>query len=35
MPWTREGNILCHYLLEDKIIQNCLKIDATHEYDYN
>ena len=26
-------NILCHYLFRDKIIQNCLKIDATHLYD--
>ena len=30
MPWTREEkNILRHYLFGDKIIQNCLKIDAT------
>ena len=26
----REENILCDYLFRDKIIQNCLKIDATH-----
>ena len=30
MPWTREENVLRQYLIEDKIIQNCLKIDATH-----
>ena len=30
MPWTGEENILRHNLIEDKIIQNCLKIDATH-----
>ena len=24
---------MCHYLFEDKIIQNCLKIDTTHYYD--
>ena len=22
MPWTREKNILCHYLFGDKIMQN-------------
>ena len=33
MPWTREENILRHYLFGDKIIQNCLRIDATHSYD--
>ena len=32
MHLTREENILCHYLFGDKIIQNCLKIDATHWY---
>ena len=26
-------NILRHFLFGDKIIQNCLKIDATHSYD--
>ena len=30
MPWTREENILRHNLFEDKIIQNSIKIDATH-----
>ena len=30
MPWTKEENILRHPLFGDKIIQNCLKIDATH-----
>ena len=30
MPWTREENILHHHLFEDKVIQNCLKIDVTH-----
>ena len=31
MPWTREEKIfLHHYLFGDKIVQNCLKIDATH-----
>ena len=34
MSWTREENILCHNLFSDKIIQNCLQIDATHYY-YN
>ena len=24
------GKIFCHYLFGDKIIENCLKIDATH-----
>ena len=34
MPWIREGeNILHHHLFGDKIIQNCLKLDATHYYD--
>ena len=34
MPFDIEGkNILCHNLFEDKFIQNCLKIDATHLYD--
>ena len=33
MPWTREKNILCPYLFGDKIIRNCLKIDAIHYYD--
>ena len=33
MPWTREENILRHYLFGDKILENCLKIDATHLYD--
>ena len=23
MPWTREKNILRHYIFGDKIIQNC------------
>ena len=31
MPWIREEkDILRLYLFKDKIIQNCLKIDATH-----
>ena len=30
MPWTKEDNYF-----GDKIIQNCLKIDATHWYDNN
>ena len=30
MPWTGEENILRHDLFGDKIIQNCLKIDAAH-----
>ena len=31
MPWTKDKkNILYHDLFRDKIIQNCLKIDATH-----
>ena len=30
MPKIREENILCHNLFGDKIIENCLKIDATH-----
>ena len=29
MLWTRDENILRHYLFGDKIIENCLKIDAT------
>ena len=33
MPWSREENILLHYVFGDKIIQNCLKIDATYSYD--
>ena len=33
MPWTREKDILRHYLFGDKIIQNCLKIDANYYYD--
>ena len=28
----RGKTILSHYLFGDKIIQNCLKIDATHYY---
>ena len=28
----RGKNIVRHYLLRDKLIQNCLKIDATHLY---
>ena len=35
MPWIRGGNSLRHYLFGDKIIQNCLKIDTTHSYDYD
>ena len=35
MFWTREENILPHYLFGDKIIENCLKIDATYLYDNN
>ena len=31
MLCTREKN-WCHYLFGDKIIQDCLKIDATHLY---
>ena len=23
MPWAREENILCRYLLREKIIENC------------
>ena len=30
MPWTKGKNILRHYLFGNKIIQNYLKIDATH-----
>ena len=33
MHWTGEENILRHFIFGDKIIQNCLKIDATHYYD--
>ena len=34
MHWTKEKkSILCHNLFGDKIIQNCLKIDATHQYE--
>ena len=33
MSWTREENILRHYLFGDRIIQDCLKIDATYLYD--
>ena len=33
MSWTREENILSHKLFGDKIIQNCIKTDATHLYD--
>ena len=34
MPWTREEKIFCITIyLEVKIIQNCLKINATHWYD--
>ena len=33
MPWKREENILSHFLLGDKIIKNCLKTDAAHQYD--
>ena len=33
MPKIRKENILRHYLFGDKIIQNCLKIDAIHSYD--
>ena len=34
-PWLQclgqeRKNILCHFLFEDKIIQNCLRIDAAH-----
>ena len=37
-PWSQcleleRRNILRHYLFRDKIIQNCLKIDATQLYD--
>ena len=30
MPWTREENILRNNLFENKINENCLKIDAAH-----
>ena len=33
MPWTREENILLIDLYGDKIIENCLKIEATPSYD--
>ena len=33
MPLKSEENILRHYSFRDKIIPNCLKINATHEYD--
>ena len=34
MPWIREEkNILRHYLFGQRIVQNCLKIDATYKYD--
>ena len=33
MAWTREENILRQYLFGDKIIENCLKINAIHKYD--
>ena len=33
MPGTREKNIFHHYLFRNKIIQNCLKIDAPYQYD--
>ena len=29
----KEEKYFCHFLFGDKIIQNCLKIDATHLYD--
>ena len=35
MPWTWEGYILRHYLVWDKIIQNCLKMNANNTYDYD
>ena len=35
MLWTREDNTLRHYLFGDKILQNCLKIDATNYYEDN
>ena len=28
--WDKRRKYFCHYLLEDKIIQNCFKIDATN-----
>ena len=31
MPWPRVEKIFC--VTTYKIIENCLKIDATHEYD--
>ena len=33
MAWTREENILRYYISKEKIIENCLKIDATLYYD--
>ena len=33
MPWTREEMFCGTTYLETKIIQNHLKIDATHKYD--
>ena len=33
MTWTREK--LFFYLFDHKIIQNCLKIDASHYYGYD
>ena len=35
IPWSQclgkeRENILCHYLFGDKLIQNCLKKDATN-----
>ena len=35
VSWTREENILRHYLLGDKIIQNGFKIVVTYSYDYD
>ena len=32
MPWTREGKYFASLLIRRKIIENCLKIDATHWY---
>ena len=33
MHWKERANILRRYLFGDRIIQNCLKIDAIHQYD--
>ena len=33
MLWIREENILRHNIFGDKIIQNCLKMDATYYYE--